>query len=438
MPLPLTHKAADKLMRWSPLACLPKATLTKSGLLEMDRDDGEVEMMFVNDVELRSDNAEPMVPLSSSGSGAASTEGKEWIDRDSNLKMTLTTHRLVFFQERNVRFLHLSTLHQAQTAGSGSGMLTWSSPKISLNTYMGDLLLVFRSNGAAKDRDDLLKFLLKALERRAWEAQTRLQAKKKASQTIASRKVGIDAIMSKNTLRHKEAARLTDEAFEGDAEQLLRDAGELVKVIQKYASTLERKEDKTGKEEEDAARLSDMLQNMGMTSALSKQNFRGQHDDYTQTLARQLSDFLRPKLPAASGLLTLTDVYCLYNRARGSNLISPDDLLKAVDCMKSLNLGMSKRVFPSGVIVVQEDSFDDDVMATKLRELAEEQLSLNSGLTAMEVSRTLHISALLAYEQLLQSEKLGYLCRDETLETTRFYPNLFEEFAIQLKKQRRQ
>jgi ESCRT-II complex subunit VPS36 len=119
-------------------------------------------------------------------------------------------------------------------------------------------------------------------------------------------------------------------------------------------------------------------------------------------------------------------------------LISPDDLLKAVDCMKSLNLGMSKRIFPSGVIVVQEDSFDDDVMAAKLRELAEEQLSLNSGLTDMEVSKTLHISALLAHEQLLQSEKLGYLCRDETLETTRFYPNLFEEFAIQLKKQSRQ
>lgn len=106
--------------------------------------------------------------------------------------------------------------------------------------------------------------------------------------------------------------------------------------------------------------------------------------------------------------------------------------MKAVDCMKSLDLGLSKREFPSGVIVVQEDKYDDDVMATKLRELAEEQLSLNEGLTAMEVSRSLHISALLAHEQLLESEKLGYLCRDETLETTQFFPNLFDEFARQL------
>ena len=27
--------------------------------------------------------------------------------------------------------------------------------------------------------------------------------------------------------------------------------------------------------------------------------------------------------------MTLTDVYCLYNRARGTDLISPDDLLQA-------------------------------------------------------------------------------------------------------------
>lgn len=129
--------------------------------------------------------------------------------------------------------------------------------------------------------------------------------------------------------------------------------------------------------------------------------------------------------------MTLTDIYCLYNRARATNLISPEDLLEAVGCMKKLELGMSERTFPSGVKVVQDDAFDDTVMAVRLKELAEEHLTLNatSGLTAMEVSRELHISALLAHEQLLESEKMGYLCRDETLETTRFFPNLFVDFA---------
>ena len=243
--------------------------------------------------------------------------------------------------------------------------------------------------------------------------------------------------MAKNTLRHKEAAQLTETAFQGDADALLKEAAQLVKVIQKYVSTLEKKE-RSVQDAKDALHLSDMLENMGMTSALSREDFRGtsssksgsDFDDYTTTLARQLSDFLRPRLSAAGGLLTLTDVYCLYNRARGTNLISPEDLLDAVQCMKSLHLGMSERTFPSGVKVIQDDKFDDAAMAVRLKELAEEQLTVSptSGLTAMEASRSLHISALLAHEQILVAEKLGYLCRDETLETTRFFPNLFDDF----------
>ena len=165
-----------------------------------------------------------------------------------------------------------------------------------------------------------------------------------------------------------------------------------------------------------------------------------------------LADFLRPKLKQAGGLMTLTDVYCLYNRARGTNLISPEDLLDAVAVMKPLNLGMSERTFPnSGVKVLQDDAFDDTTMALQLAQLAQDHMvmtmnnqppqpsqpsSLTSqgGLTAMTVSRELHVSALLAQEQLIVAEKLGYLCRDETLETTRFFPNLFDEYLQQLQQ----
>lgn len=191
--------AAKRLKRWSPMACLPVASLTPSGLLAMDIKDGEVELMQRGDIELRSDMVDPMVPIAESG-GAANTGGLSWIDRDEGLKVSLTTHRLVFFQEssnpkdRNVRFLHLSNVHHVETAGGGSGMIAFSSPKLAIGSYMGDMVLVFRSSGAAKDRDDLLKFLQKALERRAWEAQTRMQEQKKKSQAIASRKVGVVSV----------------------------------------------------------------------------------------------------------------------------------------------------------------------------------------------------------------------------------------------------
>ncbi len=418
---------------WSPIMCLPKVTnLTPSGLLKLDVSDGEVELMRRDDMELRCDMVDPM-PLPSD----TNTGQHRWIDRNSNLTVTLTTHRMVFSSssstagQNEVRFLHLVNVHQVGAVGGG--VLSFSSYKIALHTYMGDLSLVFRQGSSGKDRDDMLKLLEKALERRAWEVASRLEEKKRTSTTIANRKVGVDAILSKNAMRHKEAARLTESAFEGDAESLLREATELVKIIQKYVVTLEKQEGSSSDDQDAAAaaKLADMLQDMGMTSALTKNDVRG--NAYFTTLARQLADFLAQKLQQVGGIMTLTDVYCLYNRARGTNLISPEDLLQATSLMGSLHLGMSQREFPSGVKVVQLDAMSDEAVSLELRRLAEENVSL----TALQASRALHISALLAQEQLLAAERLGHLCRDVTLEGMRFYPNMFDQFVQVVSSQKR-
>jgi len=68
----------------------------------------------------------------------------------------------------------------------------------------------------------------------------------------------------------------------------------------------------------------------------------------------------------AGGIITLADVYCLFNRARGTELISPDDLLQAVGLFSSYRAGMHLRTFPSGVLVVQSDSHDDNEVPSAL------------------------------------------------------------------------
>jgi hypothetical protein len=45
-------------------------------------------------------------------------------------------------------------------------------------------------------------------------------------------------------------------------------------------------------------------------------------------------------------MMTLTDAYCLYNRARGTDLVSPDDLVDACKLLGSLGLGMHIRELP--------------------------------------------------------------------------------------------
>lgn len=125
---------------------------------------------------------------------------------------------------------------------------------------------------------------------------------------------------------------------------------------------------------------------------------------------------------AAAAEASGADAYCLFNRARGTNLVSPDDLLLALHWAEKLGLGIKRREFDSGVAVVQDDAYDGAAVAGRLAEAAD-----GSGLTVMDASRALGVGAMLANEQLLAAEGLGRLCRDVTMEGTRFFRNRFLE-----------
>lgn len=113
----------------------------------------------------------------------------------------------------------------------------------------------------------------------------------------------------------------------------------------------------------------------------------------------------------------------MFNRARGTNLISPEDLRQACDLLGELHLGISQRTFPSGIVVLQLDQ-----QFTTTGENQKKSLLELCPTTALEASHTLKLSPLLALEQLEEAERQGILCRDTTLETTRFYPNRFDEW----------
>jgi ESCRT-II complex subunit VPS36 len=164
--------------------------------------------------------------------------------------------------------------------------------------------------------------------------------------------------------------------------------------------------------------LARLLQDMGMASALSKRDT----SDYHETVARQLGDLLLPRMARMGGVVTLTDVYCLINRARSTHLLSPDDLLRAASLLPKLNVGLKTRTFRSGLVVLQDARIDDVQVAELLRD------ACAAGITALEAAALLKTTPLLAQEQLWAAEQMGYLARDEQVETVRFFPNRFDEW----------
>jgi len=127
-------------------------------------------------------------------------------------------------------------------------------------------------------------------------------------------------------------------------------------------------------------------------------------------------------------MMTMTDVYCFYNRARGTDLVSPQDLVQAAELLQGLNLGLHVSRLPSGVLVLQVDDFDPAQMNARIADIAASAAG-GGGLHSMALARELNVSAVLAREYLLTAEKAGAVCRDDSTEGLSFYPNQFAEYA---------
>lgn len=100
----------------------------------------------------------------------------------------------------------------------------------------------------------------------------------------------------------------------------------------------------------DLNKLNSLLLDMGITSPVTRENAGGA---YYQQLARQLAEFLGDYMPRNGGIMTLSDIYCMFNRARGVELVSPDDVYHAAMLQQKLRLGYHVRKFDGGLIVLQ-------------------------------------------------------------------------------------
>eukprot|EP00474_Spongospora_subterranea_P004036 CRZ04494.1 hypothetical protein [Spongospora subterranea] len=120
-------------------------------------------------------------------------------------------------------------------------------------------------------------------------------------------------------------------------------------------------------------------------------------------------------------MLMLIDVYCMFNRARGTELISPDDLLHACRLFTELNFALKVREFSSGVLAIQGPTHDDKRMTQTILQIIDSR----GPITDIQLSGLLSISIIVAAEHLHSAENAGALCRDTTPEATRFYKNLF-------------
>uniref|UniRef100_A0A3P9I7G4 Vacuolar protein-sorting-associated protein 36 n=1 Tax=Oryzias latipes TaxID=8090 RepID=A0A3P9I7G4_ORYLA len=210
-----------------------------------------------------------------------------------------------------------------------------------------------------------------------------------------TRAVGIVGIERKIEEKRKETDKNISEAFE-DLSKLMVKAKEMVELSKSIANKIKEKQGDIT--EDETIRFKSYLLSMGIADPVTRET-HGSGTHYHMQLAKQLGDMLQAPL----------------------ELLSPEDLVNACKMFESLKLPLRLRVFDSGVMVVQLQSHSEEEMIAS----ALDNVSDKGSLTAEEFAKLLGLSVLLSKERLLLAEKMGHLCRDDSVEGLRFYPNLF-------------
>ena len=127
----------------------------------------------------------------------------------------------------------------------------------------------------------------------------------------------------------------------------------------------------------------------------------------------------------------MTDVYCLFNRARGVELASPADVAAAAKEWSSWPAPVRLREIEGGVLAVQAADLDDSIVRSRLATLAADAHTpasipgLGRPLTPSLVSAELRVPLAIASTLLLDAERAGALCRDDGAEGVRWWRNFF-------------
>nr|XP_046173069.1 vacuolar protein-sorting-associated protein 36-like [Oncorhynchus gorbuscha] len=212
--------------------------------------------------------------------------------------------------------------------------------------------------------------LTEELSQKRWQSTPMSQPIPTAtnSQTGRTRAVGIIGIERKIEERRKETEKNISEAFE-DLSKLMVKAKEMVELSRSIANKIK---DKQGDiTEDETIRFKSYLLSMGIANPVTRET-HGSGTHYHLQLAKQLGDILLAPLEERGGMMALTEVYCLVNRARewspepGSvaarELLSPEDLVNACKMFESLKQPLRLRIFDSGVMVVQLQSHSEEEM----------------------------------------------------------------------------
>ncbi|KAM0718695.1 hypothetical protein Q7P37_005766 [Cladosporium fusiforme] len=267
-----------------------------------------------------------------------------------------------------------------------------------------------------------------------------------AQNTPPPRIVGIAGLERRGAELRANNQAVIGTAFE-DLEALMTSAKEVIAMAEQFRAQSSSSDSLTP---EARALLNESASALGLTTTKDMLGSGATSENlYVTELSRNLAEFLtddrRGVLRREGGIISLVDLWAVFNRTRnGIELVSPLDFEKAAKMWETLQLPIRLRRFKSGLLVVQERSRTDEKTIASLLAWLRETIASGSadqvtgeltavqgfgrGITPQETAERFGWSVGVASEELEMAEDFGAICRDQCLDGTRFWENHFAQF----------
>ena len=198
---------------------------------------------------------------------------------------------------------------------------------------------------------------------------------------------------------------------------------------------LERRKEKGDDEKEETTVdtfLFNELMSIGLIGDLSRER-TGKR--FVLELSRQVGGFLVDEVDSNQGVLSLTQAYRLFNRARFADPVLPDEFLAAIGQFENLDMPLELQVYyPDVKVLVSKGSKNEKLRSEIISFVLDQDIdtdkrtSVSCGVSSVKVSTALRIPIAVAKYYLSDAESTGILCRDEGPEGLVFHKNLFHTY----------
>lgn len=281
-------------------------------------------------------------------------------------------------------------------------------------------------------------------------------------------KFGIQGLQNKREIESIQKSLLLNNSLQ-DLENLMEKARDLIELSKSYQRVLPKDQKNSSLINETAKILAnsktsinilnniitknEFVNNSSDSSLLSSLRKKSKGSDlYVEELSRQLYEFLVDSdiITKNHGLITLYDLFLIYNKARGINLISPQELFQGVQLFDSLNFKYvlvsvplttknvgditkgdeTKAQSDDKFYVISNKNFSFNSIVLKIERFFDEQQKTKNifyGLSVLEIQKhpqiKLNINYIILNQILLNSCVEGSFCVDQELQGSFFYKN---------------